>query len=481
MRYSSFSPKLVPQEMEEPLLHVEGRQPEDLLGQVALLGEEHGDEVVAEPLLHEQAVELLLRQEVDLRTARAPGADGVASRSKRTVSPKISVGRRSLITTSLPSGEVLKSWIVPCASRNIEWPSSPSRKSVSRRARTLGMQIATIAFLLAADAARKKLATGPAGARDVHADRGTPAALDPRQGPAAAALLPSDAMSIRKIITIDEGEVQRLRPVHPQLPRGRAAGHRRQGAPRERPVLRRAGRLHRVLPRGGDHRGRAGGRAVRRAQGDGEHRPTGREHHPGAPRAPARARRGCACSPRPSATWRRTASRSPSRSRARGPGRAQGPSAAARRPPAHGRARPVACRGRRRSREASRAHELARAAAPALAHGAELQGQGRAAQRGLRRLRHGRIPPVASRGQGRSRSPAPSWTTGPTSTGRRSPRSSTTRRSPPSPWRSWRCRAAAGLLKIVQDARAKAHRKVPGEELVTIAIKDGSVLSEEAV
>ncbi len=37
-----------------------------------------------------------------------------------------------------------------------------------------------------------------------------------------------------------------------------------------------------------------------------------------------------------------------------------------------------------------------------------------------------------------------------------------------------------GLLKIVQDARAKAHRTVP-VRAVTIAIKDGSVLAEQAV
>ncbi len=37
-----------------------------------------------------------------------------------------------------------------------------------------------------------------------------------------------------------------------------------------------------------------------------------------------------------------------------------------------------------------------------------------------------------------------------------------------------------GLLKIVQDARAKAHRTVP-VKAVTIAIKDGSVLAEQAV
>ena len=37
-----------------------------------------------------------------------------------------------------------------------------------------------------------------------------------------------------------------------------------------------------------------------------------------------------------------------------------------------------------------------------------------------------------------------------------------------------------GLLKIVQDARARAHREVP-VRAVTIAIKDGSVLVEQAV
>jgi ferredoxin len=37
-----------------------------------------------------------------------------------------------------------------------------------------------------------------------------------------------------------------------------------------------------------------------------------------------------------------------------------------------------------------------------------------------------------------------------------------------------------GLLKIVQDARAKAHRTVP-VKAVTIAIKDGSVLAEQEV
>jgi ferredoxin len=37
-----------------------------------------------------------------------------------------------------------------------------------------------------------------------------------------------------------------------------------------------------------------------------------------------------------------------------------------------------------------------------------------------------------------------------------------------------------GLLKIVQDARARAHRMVP-VKAVTIAIKDGSVLAEQAV
>ena len=60
-------PVLVAQEVEEPLLHVQRGEPEDLLRQVALLGQKHGDELAAELLLVQQAVELPLRQEKDLR------------------------------------------------------------------------------------------------------------------------------------------------------------------------------------------------------------------------------------------------------------------------------------------------------------------------------------------------------------------------------------------------------------------------------
>ena len=58
-------------------------------------------------------------------------------------------------------------------------------------------------------------------------------------------------MSVRKIITIDEDRCNGCGAVPPQLPRGSPADHRRQGAPHQRPVLRRPGRLHRrTAPRG---------------------------------------------------------------------------------------------------------------------------------------------------------------------------------------------------------------------------------------
>ena len=63
----------------------------------------------------------------------------------------ISPGFISRITTSRPSSEVRKSWMVPCASRYMALPSSPSLKSISRRLSTLGMQIPASCSLLAVE------------------------------------------------------------------------------------------------------------------------------------------------------------------------------------------------------------------------------------------------------------------------------------------------------------------------------------------
>ncbi len=66
---------MLAEEVEEPLLHVQGGQAEDPFREIPLFAQKHGDEVPSEGLLLEQAVELFPGKEKDLGRRQSAGAD----------------------------------------------------------------------------------------------------------------------------------------------------------------------------------------------------------------------------------------------------------------------------------------------------------------------------------------------------------------------------------------------------------------------